>query len=179
MSYKLAVYFLFWPIFNLMIWIMAILWKGCKPDNFQSHNSLKLSLLKLFEALVWILLIVNLPLSQTLLILVCVRQNWMTRLILCEGGLSSFNPKGLHRIYAPKRWGQKIWLWGLDFKSWGGGGWEGEDLRSGGGLNSQRGRWELSSQRGLTRFLRDNMFFCKRVISVATLLLIIHITSIF
>ena len=22
---------------------MAILWKGCKPDNFESHNSLKLS----------------------------------------------------------------------------------------------------------------------------------------
>ena len=99
MSYKLAVYFLFWPIFNLMIWIMAILWKGCKPDNFQSHNSLKLSLLKLFEALVWILLIVNLPLSQTLLILVCVRQNWMTRLILCEGGLSSFNLKGFCYLY--------------------------------------------------------------------------------
>ena len=32
-------------IFNLFLtqWIMTILSKGCKPDNFESHNSLKLS----------------------------------------------------------------------------------------------------------------------------------------
>ena len=33
--------FCFWPI--LIQWIMVILSKGCKPDNFESHNSLKLS----------------------------------------------------------------------------------------------------------------------------------------
>ena len=33
------------PVFNLFLtkWIMAILSKGCKPDNFEPHNSLKLS----------------------------------------------------------------------------------------------------------------------------------------
>ena len=32
-------------VFNLFLtqWIIAILSKGCKPDNFESHNSLKLS----------------------------------------------------------------------------------------------------------------------------------------
>ena len=32
-------------VFNLFLtqWIMGILSKGCKPDNFESHNSLKLS----------------------------------------------------------------------------------------------------------------------------------------
>ena len=33
--------FCFLPI--LTQWIMAILLKGCKPNNFESHNSLKLS----------------------------------------------------------------------------------------------------------------------------------------
>ena len=52
--------------------------------------------LRIFEAFVQILLIVNLSLNQTLLtFLLYVRQNCMTQLILailCEG-LSSFNPK--------------------------------------------------------------------------------------
>ena len=61
---------------------MAILSKACKPDNFESHNSLKLSFTK-FEAFVQILLIANLSLNQTLLtFLLCVRQTWMTQLIL-------------------------------------------------------------------------------------------------
>ena len=61
---------------------MAILSKACKPDNFESHNSLKLSF-TIFEAFVQILLIANLSLNQTLLtFLLCVRQTWMTQLIL-------------------------------------------------------------------------------------------------
>ena len=61
---------------------MAILSKGCKPDNFEQHNSLKLSLQK-FEVFVAILLNVNLSLNQTLLTFVlCVRQTWMTLLVL-------------------------------------------------------------------------------------------------
>ena len=47
---------------------MAILSKGCKPDNFQPHNSLKphnLSALQIFEAFIQILLNVNLSLNQT------------------------------------------------------------------------------------------------------------------
>ena len=48
---------------------MAILSKGCKLDNFESHNSLKLSF-----ADIRILLNVNLSLKQTLLaFLLCAR----------------------------------------------------------------------------------------------------------
>ena len=64
---------------------MTILSKACKPDNFELHNSLKLSFttLRIFEAFVRILLIVNLSLNQTLLtFLLCVRQTWMTQLIM-------------------------------------------------------------------------------------------------
>ena len=42
LSYKLTAYL---SVFNLFLshWIMAILSKGCKPGNCESHNSLKLS----------------------------------------------------------------------------------------------------------------------------------------
>ena len=61
---------------------MAILRKGCKPDNFDSHNSLKLTL-QLFEVFVQILLNLNLPLNETFLtFLLSVRQTWITQLIL-------------------------------------------------------------------------------------------------
>ena len=41
-SHELTAYF---SVFNLFLtqWIMALLSKGCKPDNFEPHNSLKLS----------------------------------------------------------------------------------------------------------------------------------------
>ena len=63
---------------------MTILSKASKPDNFESHNSLKLSFaLQIFEAFVQILLNVNLSLNQTFLtFLPCVRQTWLTQLIL-------------------------------------------------------------------------------------------------
>ena len=56
-------------VFNLFLtqWIMAILLKGCKPDNFEPHNSL--IALQMFEAFIPILLNVNLSLNQTLLTL--------------------------------------------------------------------------------------------------------------
>ena len=63
---------------------MAILSKECKPDNFESHNSLKLSfknirVLQILRILVRFLLIVNLSLNQTLLtFLVYGRQTWVT-----------------------------------------------------------------------------------------------------
>ena len=61
---------------------MAILSKACKPDNFESRNSLKLSF-TILEVFVKILLIVILSLNQTLLtFLLGVRQTWMTQLIL-------------------------------------------------------------------------------------------------
>ena len=37
--------FCFWPIFNSMNYPHTI--KGCKPDNFESYNSLKLSFTKI------------------------------------------------------------------------------------------------------------------------------------
>ena len=81
---------------------MAILSKTCKSDNFNSQNFLKLAL-QILEALVWILLIDNLSLNQTLLtFLLCVRQTWMTQLFqqfLCER-LSSYNVKGFWYSYA-------------------------------------------------------------------------------
>ena len=71
---------------------MAVLSKVCIPDNFDLHNSLKLTSLKLdlwiFVAFVQILLIVNLSLNQTPDIL--ERQTCMTQLILA---ISSFNLK--------------------------------------------------------------------------------------
>ena len=41
-SHELTAYL---SVFNLFLtqWIMVILSKGCKPDNFESHNSLQLS----------------------------------------------------------------------------------------------------------------------------------------
>ena len=42
-SYDLTAYL---SVFNLVLtqWIMTILSKGCKPDNFEAHNPLKLSI---------------------------------------------------------------------------------------------------------------------------------------
>ena len=46
MSHELTSYH---SVFNLFLtqWIMAILSKGCKPDNFESHSSLKLSFMNI------------------------------------------------------------------------------------------------------------------------------------
>ena len=61
---------------------MPILSKGCKPDTLNRITLLSVAL-RIFEAFVQILLIVNLSLNQTLLIfLLNVRQTWMTQLIL-------------------------------------------------------------------------------------------------
>ena len=64
---------------------MAILSKGCKPGNFQSHNPIKLNY-KIFKATVQILLNVNLFLNQmnqtVMTFWLYVRQTWMTQLIL-------------------------------------------------------------------------------------------------
>ena len=85
---------------------------------------------------------------------------------------SENNSGNIHRIHSPsplplaKGMGgsveKKRWFWGLDFKSWG-------------GSLTIRGDWNLRGAEG-ARFSRAAMFFYKHVISVATLLLIIHIT---
>ena len=76
-SYELAVHL---SVFNLFF--MAMFSEGCKPGNFESNNSLKLSF-TIFEAFVRILLNVNLSLNQTLLtFLLYVRLTWTAQLIL-------------------------------------------------------------------------------------------------
>ena len=61
---------------------MTILSKAGKPDNFESHNSLKLSFTNI-PGLRSNFLDCNLSLNQTLLgFLLCVKQAWMTQLIL-------------------------------------------------------------------------------------------------
>ena len=62
---------------------MAILSKACKPDNFESHNSLKPSFTTNIQGLHSNFVDCNLSLNHTLLtFLLCVRQTWMTQLIL-------------------------------------------------------------------------------------------------
>ena len=61
---------------------MAILSKVSKPDNFESHNSPKLSFTNI-QGLHLNSVELNLSWNQTLLtLLLCVRQTWMTQLIL-------------------------------------------------------------------------------------------------
>ena len=68
-------------IFNLFE--LDELSKACKPDNFESHNYLKLGFTNICETFFPILLIVNLSFNQTLLtFLLYVRQTEMTLLIL-------------------------------------------------------------------------------------------------
>ena len=70
---------------------MAILSKGCNPDNLEPLNSLKHSFTNI-EVFVPIFLNVNLFLNQTLLkFLLCGRQTWMTQLILAIS-LSGYLP---------------------------------------------------------------------------------------
>ena len=81
MSHELVTYF---SVFNLFLtlWIITILSKGSKPDNFEPRNSLKCSLW-IFETFMLFLLNVNLFLNKTLLRFLCsVRQTWATQLIL-------------------------------------------------------------------------------------------------
>ena len=68
-SWTHSLLFCFWPI--LTQWIMAILSKGCKPDNFESHKSLILSFTNVRSLYLF--------LHQTVLtFLLYVRQTWMT-----------------------------------------------------------------------------------------------------
>ena len=61
---------------------MAILSKAWKPYNFESHNSLKLSFTNI-RGLHSNFVDCELSLNQSLLtFLLCVRQTWMTQLVL-------------------------------------------------------------------------------------------------
>ena len=72
-------------VFDLILtkWIMAILVKGCKPDNSESHNSVKLSFTNIWG------LRLNFVDFEWL--------NWLWQ-FLCER-LSSFNLKGFYYSY--------------------------------------------------------------------------------
>ena len=62
---------------------MIILSKACKPDNFELHNSLKLSFTSIQGLKAFVDCESFLELNQTLLrFLLYVRQTWMTQLIL-------------------------------------------------------------------------------------------------
>ena len=77
MSHELTAYL---SVFNLFLiqGIMVKLSRGCKPDNFEPHNSLKLSFMNIW-GLHSIFLNVNLSLNQTFMtFLLYVRQTWMT-----------------------------------------------------------------------------------------------------
>ena len=87
-------YFKYWCLLNvqptvlfLMLtrWIMAILSEGCKPENFELHNSLKLSFTNILglrsnfvdcECWLWIFPWIKFSWH--------VRQTWMTQLILAN-----------------------------------------------------------------------------------------------
>ena len=75
---------------------MVILWKGCKPDNFESRKSLMLSFMNI-RSVRSNLLIVNISLNQTLLTFLLYmwdKSGWLNWFweFLCER-LFSFNPK--------------------------------------------------------------------------------------
>ena len=61
---------------------MAILSKACKPDNFEPHNSLKLSFGNIRGLRSNFIECESFLESNSPDILLCLRQTWMTQLIL-------------------------------------------------------------------------------------------------
>ena len=91
---------MFWPIFNSINYAHI---KGCKQDNFESHNSLKLNLT--FEAFIQILLNVDHSLNSQLSWHSCLwdKLEWLnSQLILAISlwGVSLFILKGFYYSYA-------------------------------------------------------------------------------
>ena len=75
-----SLHFCFWPI--LSQWIMAILSKECKPGNFVSQNSLKLSFINISGLNSNFVDCKSFIKSNSPDILLYVRQTWMIQLIL-------------------------------------------------------------------------------------------------
>ena len=97
--------FLFLIYFTIQ-WIMAILSKGCKPDNFKSHNSLKLSFTNIWGLRSNFVECESFLESNTPDFLVLCKTNLDDSIesdsgseFLCER-LSSFNPKRFCYSYA-------------------------------------------------------------------------------
>ena len=81
----------------------------------------------------------------------------------------------LHPLWQKGEEGWKKMALGARFQKLMGGALRGLTIKEA-GLNYQRGIRELNSQRRLNPRGLATMFFCEHVISVATLLLIIHVT---
>ena len=67
---------------------LRILSKGCKPDNFKSHNSLKLTF-TIFETSVRILLITNLSLKLSSLQISYFKRLIIFKKLILKGNLSA------------------------------------------------------------------------------------------
>ena len=105
MSHELTGYL---SVFNLFLlqWIMVILSKGCKSDNFQSNTSLKLSVTNIWR------LCSNLAECDT-----CLQSNSPGILALCETSLdgSIYYDNFSVIIYLPLTWKDSItYVHGLD-----------------------------------------------------------------
>ena len=96
LSWTHSLLFCFLPIFNW--WIMTILLKGCKPDYFESHNTVKRSFTSTqglcSKFVEWIFLRIKFSWHSSL----CktnLDDFWQ---FFCEG-VSSFDSKGFHYSY--------------------------------------------------------------------------------
>ena len=81
MSHECAAYISVFDLF-LTQWIMAILSKRCKLDNIESYRSLKLSFTNIWGFHSNFVECESLLESNSPDFLLCVRQTWMTQLIL-------------------------------------------------------------------------------------------------
>ena len=90
-------------VFNLFLtqWIMAILLERCKPDNFQTQNSLKISFMNIQGLCSNFVECESFFESNSLDILALWEQTWMTQLILGISlwGTILFNPKRFYYSY--------------------------------------------------------------------------------
>ena len=95
-SHELTFYLFIFDLI-LTLWIMALLSKGWKPDNFESHNSIKLSFMSIQGLHLNFVECEFFLESNSSDALVCVRQTWMTQFILV---ISLFNQKEFYYSYA-------------------------------------------------------------------------------
>ena len=92
-----------WPTllfltYFLTQWIIAILSKGCKPDNFEPHNSLKLSFTNIIGlSSNFVQCEYFLESNSPDILTLCETNNWFWQ-FLCEG-LSCFNLKSSYYLY--------------------------------------------------------------------------------
>ena len=107
-SHKLTAYL---SVFNLILtqWNMAILSKGCKPENFNPHNSLKLSFTNIWGFRSSFVECESFLGSNSHSCSMWDKLGWLSWFgqFLCDG-LSSFNPKRFYYSYALSCMSMKI-----------------------------------------------------------------------